>query len=642
MKLHRRIIGLVGLGMLLILAITATALQELTTVFLRTAHDVQNLSEQVRRIWEVEQKINEMHIAVHGIVETGDAQYRASYEKARTAVHDAFRSMSQVSVGQQEMKVLSSLMTDFGEMERKSERAIALAGMKGTPRTVTGILLLELDSLQQWMANDIAKYREENSGLSRMVMSRLQRDKIEISVLFIVILGSTIGFLLIFGTYLYRRVSVPLNDLWTGTEAITQGNLDHRIPISPHSEIARLAERFNDMAGKLKSSHDELEQRLLDRIQKLAALDSVALALGKSGGLNEMLQTALRLVVTKMADLEPKGGIFLCGERLRLTVHTGLSPEFVEQEGTIGMGECLCGHVAQSGEILFTDSACRDSRHTRMTADPDKGHSHIILPLTSRGIVLGVMFLYPGHAYSLKPSDIQLLDSIGAQLGMAIENFRLYSEVKESSEKYWDLFEHSHDILCILDTDGRFTVVNKAAETFLGASKIELTGRSVFDFLSESAAATVRRVLAGDRQERRQSFELEIKKGDGSSAFVEVRGRRIARERIATGYQVAVRDVTEQKRLRKMLLEAERLAAICQVGIAVRHEINNPLTTVIGNAELLLERTGEGDAELQKRLEVILNNALRIAQIVKQLEGIRKEKVVEYLEGVKMTDIKEG
>ena len=73
----------------------------------------------------------------------------------------------------------------------------------------------------------------------------------------------------------------------------------------------------------------------------------------------------------------------------------------------------------------------------------------------------------------------------------------------------------------------------------------------------------------------------------------------------------------------------------------MRHEINNPLTTVIGNVELLMERCEGKDNELFARLQTILNNALRIAEIVKRLEGIKKEKTVDYLDGVKMTDLKE-
>lgn len=105
------------------------------------------------------------------------------------------------------------------------------------------------------------------------------------------------------------------------------------------------------------------------------------------------------------------------------------------------------------------------------------------------------------------------------------------------------------------------------------------------------------------------------------------------------GMQFAARDVTEQKGLRALLVKAERLAAIGQVGIAMRHEINNPLTTIIGNTELLLDRLEGAEGELKKRLEVVLDNALRISEIVKRLQGIRQDKTIEYLKGVKMTDL---
>ena len=76
------------------------------------------------------------------------------------------------------------------------------------------------------------------------------------------------------------------------------------------------------------------------------------------------------------------------------------------------------------------------------------------------------------------------------------------------------------------------------------------------------------------------------------------------------------------------------------MGVAVRHEINNPLTTVIGNMELLIERYEARTRTLLRGCEIILNNALRIAEIVKRLQEIKQDKVVEYLKGVKMTDLK--
>jgi len=78
-----------------------------------------------------------------------------------------------------------------------------------------------------------------------------------------------------------------------------------------------------------------------------------------------------------------------------------------------------------------------------------------------------------------------------------------------------------------------------------------------------------------------------------------------------------------------VLVYAERPGAVKPAGVSVRHEINNPLTTVIGNLELLIERYEHKDKELTARLEVVLNSSLRIAEITKQLQEIKMEKPVE-------------
>ena len=493
------------------------------------------------------------------------------------------------------------------------------------------------------LGKDIVKYQNEHAAEMGMIMKGIRDNEVRTNILFILILCTSVGFLLAFGAYIHRQVSTPLSDLWVGTEEISRGNLDYRIQVRGEDGIAMLGERFNEMAQKLKASHADLERKLLDRTRELAALDSVALTLSQTGTLQDVLNKSLLKILESMSDMEPKGGIFLCepgSDIMRLTAQNGLTPEFVQREETIKIGDCLCGRVAQTGEMLYTEQGCSDPRHSRLAGD--KGHSHIIIPIKSRGIVLGVIFLYPQKPFALRPADVQMLDAIGVQLGMAVENFRFYAEVKESSEKYWDLFENSRDILFTIDADGRLTAVNKATENFSGFSKVDLAGKSVLDFLTPEGAETAKRALAGEGVSANRMIEFEVMRKDGSRAFIEVSARKLFKGWQAVGYHVSARDVTEQKNLRELLVKAERLGAIGQVGIAVRHEINNPLTTIIGNAELLIERYENADAVLKARLEMILSNALRIAEIVKRLEGIKRDKVVDYLKGVKMTDLKEG
>jgi len=466
-------------------------------------------------------------------------------------------------------------------------------------------------------------------------------QKQRIVILFMAILLSMLGFLLGFGVYIHRTLTIPLKALGTGAAEISQGNLEYQIRLRGAGDVAQLARRFNDMALKLKSSYAELEKKLLARTNDLAAIDSVALTLSRAVSLKDMLSRSLARIIESMEFLEPRGGVFLCdpdGETLSLVACEGLSPQFAQQEKTIRMGECLCGITAQTGELLYSNQSCADPRHTRFRETDD--HAHIIIPIKSRDIVLGVIFLYPQKAFTLKPSDLQMLDTFGAQVGMAVENLRLYGEVKESSEKFWDLFENSRDILFTMDPMGTLTAVNRAAEKFSGYAKTELVGKSIFDFLTPDDAAAARRVMSGEGTAGKP-VEYEVRKRDGSGALVEATARRLPVQGSAAGYQVSARDITEQKAMREKLLQAERLGAIGEIVITVRHEINNPLTTVIGNIELLIERYGDKDKALAARLETVLNNSLRIAEIVKQLQAIKRGKVVEYVNGVSMTDLKQ-
>ena len=90
------------------------------------------------------------------------------------------------------------------------------------------------------------------------------------------------------------------------------------------------------------------------------------------------------------------------------------------------------------------------------------------------------------------------------------------------------------------------------------------------------------------------------------------------------------------------LVRAERLAAIGQVGIAVKHEINNPLTAILGEAQLLLMQHTDLPERIVERIRVIEGMSLRISDIVQKLHDITDDRTVDYLDGIKMIDIRGG
>jgi len=214
----------------------------------------------------------------------------------------------------------------------------------------------------------------------------------------------------------------------------------------------------------------EREKRLRQKaVEELETVNAIAVTVSQSLDLEEILDKALGKVLEVMR-LEAKGGIFLldAGEqKLHLRVHHGLSPEFVRREAEIAMGECLCGVVAESGEVLVSDGSFEDARHTRCRElDP---HSHIIVPLKSGDRVLGVMFLYLRGKYQPGAADKQLFASIGSQIGVAVENAQLHQDVARQLRIEQRLNEVAEKITSELELDRILPKVLQIAEELIGA-----------------------------------------------------------------------------------------------------------------------------------------------------------------------------
>lgn len=165
-------------------------------------------------------------------------------------------------------------------------------------------------------------------------------------------------------------------------------------------------------------------------------LHKVAQILQVSGELKDMLRNALR-AITGFEELkvENKAGLFLVDEKekvLRLFTTCGkFSKVFLENEKEIPFGNCLCGRVAESGQILMSESCFTDPRHERRYDDMT-AHGHYIVPLKAGEKLVGVMFLYTNTNPDWYQHSQEVLLSIGGLIANAIEK----KKVDDELEKY--------------------------------------------------------------------------------------------------------------------------------------------------------------------------------------------------------------
>lgn len=181
-----------------------------------------------------------------------------------------------------------------------------------------------------------------------------------------------------------------------------------------------------------KIAKDSIELR--KKNMELKVLYSVSQAISKTMDLKELLFGILKILAeTEIFTFEIKGAVFLAeGEKMRLASFISLSETELEPCSEIQAGECLCGQALITEEIVIARSCSENSRH-RLCNPAVRSHGHIIVPLKAAGVVVGLLNLYIQPKAEVNDEMIRLLSAVASQMGIAINNTRLYEETKRSS-----------------------------------------------------------------------------------------------------------------------------------------------------------------------------------------------------------------
>jgi diguanylate cyclase (GGDEF)-like protein len=181
---------------------------------------------------------------------------------------------------------------------------------------------------------------------------------------------------------------------------------------------------------EIASRNTELERFNVE----LETLYKVTSAISRTIDLDRLLSEILdTLAETRLLPFELKGSIFLVEDgTARRAAFRNLSEAVLEPCRTIRSGECLCGQAVATGEIIVSTNSHGDPRHNNCCSR-GAPHGHVVLPLKAAERVVGVLTLYTRAEVEVDRRTLNLLATIGSQIGIAIENARLYEETKNSS-----------------------------------------------------------------------------------------------------------------------------------------------------------------------------------------------------------------
>jgi diguanylate cyclase (GGDEF)-like protein len=200
------------------------------------------------------------------------------------------------------------------------------------------------------------------------------------------------------------------------------------IDILPHV-INRVV---NDL--KIEQELADAQKAVAESQKELSILYEVSSAISQTIDLDKLFTIIFETIIgIDIMNIEKKGGIFFIeGDRLRLASHIGFSQALIDRHQNLRVGDCLCGLAAKNMEVIISSNCTTDKRHI-VTYPGMAEHGHIIIPLIARGAVKGVLCLYLPPDVTVDENIIKLFDALGNQIGVAIDNARLYEKTKKYS-----------------------------------------------------------------------------------------------------------------------------------------------------------------------------------------------------------------
>jgi two-component system NtrC family sensor kinase len=192
--------------------------------------------------------------------------------------------------------------------------------------------------------------------------------------------------------------------------------------------------------------------------------------------------------------------------------------------------------------------------------------------------------------------------------------------LRESQEQLRKMFESVTDGISVIDLDGVITEVNqRMVEIHEFGSKDELVGKNAMELVVpreyERIAANMKQAI---KQGKVSGVEYTLLKANGTEFPAELSTSVLNNATgEAVGHITIVRDITERKGMQEQLMLTDRLASIGELASGIAHELNNPLTSVIGFSQLLMERDIADD--FKEDLKLVHSEAQRAAGIVKNL-----------------------
>jgi PAS domain S-box-containing protein len=427
-----------------------------------------------------------------------------------------------------------------------------------------------------------------------------------------------------------------------------------------------------------------LHQEIQRRVEELIFLNQVGRTVTSSLDLEQVLTTIMEETAL-MLKTEAGSVLLLDEESGELVFEAAVGPQSEKLKGLkLPLGQGIAGWVAREGQPLLVPDVEEDPRFYP-GVDGASGFatkSVLAVPLKVKGTVIGVIEAVNKTEGDLNQADVELLSAMAQSAAIAIENAQLFVETRRRFQEMAALYDVSLDITARLERPELLkSIVERAArllraeaggiylydsereelrmvigydytEKYVGvtlkpgegmAGKVFQTGEPLIvdDYRTWKGRAAVFEanqpftavlevplkwqeqiigvlVMDADAQERTfNQNDVWLATLFANQAAIAIENARL--------YEELQNRMEELKRTQAQLIRSAKLAAIGELAAGVAHEINNPLTSIMGFTRLLLQKVDDDDP-MKEDLQIVDREAARTKAIVRSLLDFARQR----------------
>lgn len=356
--------------------------------------------------------------------------------------------------------------------------------------------------------------------------------------------------------------------------------------------------------------------------EDLAALYDVSQAVNSTLILDDILDIVMKKSI-RLLNAE-RGFLMLLDENSKLTFKTAhnIKKEQMDSED-MRISTTIADMVVKTGESVYTSDAQTDDRFSRKASIIDLNiRSAMCVPLKIKKKIIGVLYLDNSSQVNVFiKQDLALFEMFAAQAALAIHNARLYTKVLELQKYQQNIIVNTPIGLLVVDTKGVVRAVNEAAEkifnkigwTYYPLEKDGMVGLNIEEVIPDKYCHTFVDSISPIRNKPLEISRFHVDY-QGEEIILKLRFCPFEDYRgEATGNIILLEDITEQVVLEQYLILSEKLIAKGEMAAAIGHELNNYLTVISTNAQLLALNLSQGNHDkLQNKIDIIVKNVDRI------------------------------